>query len=283
MRARPKKEVWKGTGPTPTRAPRPTRPERNGDNGTHRTAPEHTPRQTLDRETETRSKTQDKHTPSHCWASCGTVHYSTADCTVSPRRGGRACLRRARERASHSVDRRMPPNNTLPESCSCKQVASIPSAGVACVKEIRQWKRRRKDDGWRAPKKYQPRTPHDYLYRIIPPMIRNVTTADWSDAFQHLPQTSARAALIYIQIGSWPPWMPFVLASAAANAAHVAFYFLGNNPLDITICGHACAWLPVDMASINDRVHRHLDTNDSPITTGYKLADLKPLWAAIFP
>ena len=56
-----------------------------------------------------------------------------------------------------------------------------------------------------------------------------VANARWSRQLNLATHTrAAKAGLMYVQIGAaWPPWIRFVIKSAAANDPTVAFYFLG--------------------------------------------------------
>ena len=132
----------------------------------------------------------------------------------------------------------------------------------------------------------QAQQPHDYLYRPVEPDSK-IAPGAWDAAFARLPprSTTQPAAVIYLNIGPWPPWIRFLLRSAAANSL-VAFYFVGRQ-LNVRGCAH-CRWLPMDAAGLLQRLHDHLDvpmrfTQDINLQHYRKLCDLKPLWPALLP
>lgn len=97
---------------------------------------------------------------------------------------------------------------------------------------------------------------------------------------------AARVALLYLNLGAWPPWTRFILRAAAANR-DVDFYFLGG-ALDTTVCAN-CARLPLDLQSLRERIRRHV-LNDSAVaqfgargSAARKLCDLVPMWPALVP
>jgi hypothetical protein len=99
-------------------------------------------------------------------------------------------------------------------------------------------------------------------------------------------RTGVKAGIIYVQIGSdWPPWLRFVLASAAANRPLLNFYFLGPPLQGIETCPN-CIWLPLDERALQERIERILGLARGRVkldSRGRKLCDMKPMWAALFP
>lgn len=121
-----------------------------------------------------------------------------------------------------------------------------------------------------------------------PPLPRGTAADyDWDAAFAQLGRRKpARVALLYLNLGAWPPWTRFTLRAAAANH-DVDFYFLGA-PLDTSACAN-CARLPLDLQSLRARVRSHL--LDHPAVEQFgakgnaarKLCDLVPMWPALVP
>ena len=120
-----------------------------------------------------------------------------------------------------------------------------------------------------------------------PPTISSDADEDWKAAFSRLQsRRAARVALLYLNLGAWPPWTRFILRAAAANH-DVDFYFLGA-PLDTSECAN-CARLPLSLHSLRDRIRQHL-LNDSAVaqfgakgSAARKLCDLVPMWPALVP
>ena len=114
----------------------------------------------------------------------------------------------------------------------------------------------------------------------------NTALPDWTTAFKRLPSRAARVGLLYLNLGTWPPWTRFILRAASANAG-VDFYFVGDR-LDTSQCAN-CYSLPFDLASLRQRIRRHILDDPSVDTFGAgslmarKLCDLVPMWPALFP
>lgn len=108
----------------------------------------------------------------------------------------------------------------------------------------------------------------------------------WLEAMAGLRPQPARVAMLYLNLGAWPPWTRFILLAASMNR-DVDFYFLGA-PLDTSLCAN-CARLPFDLNSLRDRVRRYV-LNASEVdqfggkgNAARKLCDLVPMWPALFP
>lgn len=120
-----------------------------------------------------------------------------------------------------------------------------------------------------------------------PAEMSAIADEDWNTAFNRLRhRRAARVALLYLNLGAWPPWTRFILHAAAANR-DVDFYFLGA-PLDTSDCTN-CARLPLSLHSLRERVRQHL-LNDSAVeqfgakgSAARKLCDLVPMWPALVP
>ena len=129
-----------------------------------------------------------------------------------------------------------------------------------------------------------PPQPHDSFLRPI------AKDPDWpANAFRNkvgkLPPSTTRAALIYLNLGPWPPWSDFLLLSAAFNTK-VTFYFVGSL-LDTRSCAN-CVWLPLNAAGLARQATTNLgvpskyEAKIATLTKEYrKLCDMKPLWPAL--
>lgn len=109
----------------------------------------------------------------------------------------------------------------------------------------------------------------------------------WATAFARLQPTSSRVGMLYLNLGTWPPWTRFILHAAAANA-DIVFYFLGA-PLATSLYCPNCFNLPLDLESLRSRVRLHVlnasavDQFGAQGTAARKLCDLVPMWPALFP
>lgn len=129
----------------------------------------------------------------------------------------------------------------------------------------------------------------DYLWKPIKPADREVSLQPWESLLALLPEARPPAGVIYMQIGAWPPWMPFLLASAAANKL-ATFYFVGSAPInnDELLCRN-CVWLPLNESGFMHRLKSHLgvelqhpNKREAKLSGG-KLNDLKPAIGVLFP
>lgn len=92
------------------------------------------------------------------------------------------------------------------------------------------------------------------------------------------------AALLYVQLGPWPPWLPFLLRSAATNSRAVTSYLLGPSLPEGLVCGAGCSWASLGAEQLSQRIRLHLNLTLPPVElTKYKLCDLKPMLPALFP
>ena len=92
---------------------------------------------------------------------------------------------------------------------------------------------------------------------------------------------------MYVQIGAaWPPWIRFVIKSAATNDPTVAFYFLGPPLAFVDPPCPNCISLPLDEGMLHARIREILGLGAGSVTLdskGRKLCDMKPMWASLFP
>jgi len=95
--------------------------------------------------------------------------------------------------------------------------------------------------------------------------------------------TPTKAGILYVQMGPWPPYIQYVVKSAAANNG-TTFYFLGPHIEELDACGN-CAWLPFDINFAKARIQDNLGVSLSEMDHLYpaKLCDLKPAWPTLFP
>jgi hypothetical protein len=95
--------------------------------------------------------------------------------------------------------------------------------------------------------------------------------------------TPTKAAILYLQMGPWPPYIKYVVKSAAANNG-TTFYFLGPHFEEVDDCAN-CAWLPFDINLAKTRIQANLGVSVSDMDHLYpaKLCDLKPAWPTLFP
>ena len=138
----------------------------------------------------------------------------------------------------------------------------------------------------------------DYLWNQ-PTIHSSQLGINWSTALGQLGSNAQRAGLLYVHFGHWPPWVWVLAQVAAAQAAAISFYFIGDPlPLDLAEhCPKNCHWLPLNSLGLLDRLESLLnvpratvsgivDANGDPLG-GYfgtrKLCDLKPLWPALLP
>ena len=92
------------------------------------------------------------------------------------------------------------------------------------------------------------------------------------------------AALLYVQLGPWPPWLPFLLRSAAANSRAVTSYLLGPLLPEGLVCSVGCSWGFLGAEQLSQRIRRHLNLTLPPKElTKFTLCDLKPMLPALFP
>ena len=100
------------------------------------------------------------------------------------------------------------------------------------------------------------------------------------------------AGILYLQLGSWPPWVSVIVAAAAANP-RVFFYFAGPPLPGLAGSGCSnCARLALSNASLAGRIQAQLGiplSGTVPLssTLSYgaarKVCDLKPMWGALLP
>lgn len=130
----------------------------------------------------------------------------------------------------------------------------------------------------------------DYLWKPLPQHRDGEVWPSWEKQLKLLPKAQPPAGIIYMQIGSWPPWMPFLLASTAANTL-VTFYFIGGSPIDVSAdCKH-CTWLPLNESGFRQRLksfvgvelRRRSKKGKEVQLVGKKLNDLKPAIGVLFP
>ena len=135
----------------------------------------------------------------------------------------------------------------------------------------------------------------DYMWR---PISKQTTwSPNWTEQLSRLPTPSPPAGVIYMQIGAWPPWIQFLLASAAANRL-VYFYFVGAEPLPSDHACVRCIWLPLNATGFEERLRVHLGIElafgpgyrayltrrgQTSGLEGAKLNDFKPAVGALFP
>jgi len=102
-------------------------------------------------------------------------------------------------------------------------------------------------------------------------------------AIRDRPGTPTKAALLYVQLGPWPPYIKYVVKSAAANVG-TTFYFIGPKFEELDTCAN-CAWLPFDLRFAKTRIQTLLGVNTQDMAHLYpaKLCDLKPMWPTLFP
>ena len=175
----------------------------------------------------------------------------------------RVCAGRAG--ASHLAGSTCQPRNPKKRWCAFARTVSLPAADVTRASAAAD------DDDGVAPA----------------PSAVPWTRRDWEAAFARLPprEKAPPAGILYLHLGPWPPWLRYLVASAAANS-RVAFYFLGPH-IDFFgpsfFCGN-CAWLPLDAASVLQRVEQHLGLPRASVRlSGRKICDYKPMWPALLP
>ncbi|KAL3927047.1 MAG: hypothetical protein SGPRY_003004 [Prymnesium sp.] len=104
----------------------------------------------------------------------------------------------------------------------------------------------------------------DYLFQPVSTQLRqNYTETDWAAAMREMSTRATRAAILYLQLGPWPPWLAFILRAAASNS-DVTFYMLGTSlPLEEPLPSN-CVWLPVDHRSLHARIEKQLNCSLDP-------------------
>jgi hypothetical protein len=129
----------------------------------------------------------------------------------------------------------------------------------------------------------------DYFWKPVPPRRSDETAPSWETQLRLLSGAQPPAGIIYMQIGNWPPWMPFLLASAATNTL-VTFYFVGESPIDDGAGCRNCIWLPLNESGFRQRLKTFLGVelqNFNPdrkaVLVGPKLNDMKPAIGVLFP
>ena len=153
-------------------------------------------------------------------------------------------------------------------------------------------------------RRWEPSTKTDYLWRPITSGetsgASSFDAADLDAALRRLPASAAShvAAIIYLQMGPWPPWIEYVAQSASANSANVAFYFVGPKlPNELAhVCAKNCWWLPAGTTALHHRMETLLQPLPPGATlftsakcetakckTSRKICDLKPLWPSLLP
>ena len=90
------------------------------------------------------------------------------------------------------------------------------------------------------------------------------------------------AGLLHVQLGSWPPWMPFYV-QAASYSHLITFYFIGppRPPAGLPQCQN-CMWLTMGEPAIRRRAEQALGMYSLPPISFRKMNDLKPFLAAMF-
>ena len=83
-----------------------------------------------------------------------------------------------------------------------------------------------------------------------------------------------------MQLGLWPPWIHYLLLSAAAQT-QVMYYFIGGEALDTSGCSN-CAWLPLGVSALSRRLLEQLNVSATRFHA-QKMNDLKPMCGALFP
>lgn len=135
---------------------------------------------------------------------------------------------------------------------------------------------------------------HEEVHREVSQETADFPTGAWQNDIEALrtypsqlrkakQRKRTKAALLYLQLGPWPPYIKYVVRSAAANRG-TTFYFLGPHFEELEECAN-CVWLPFDLPFAKARIETLLGIRGEELTHIYptKLCDLKPMWPTLFP